>query len=179
MAGRVLSQPTLIEQSLGHYRIVDEVGAGGMGVVYRAHDEHLDREVAIKVLPAHAFSDEAARRRFRHEALALAKLSNPHIAHIYDCSSDGGQDFLVMELVPGRSLAEALAGGALPERDALRVGVQLASALEEAHGQAIVHRDLKPGNLMVTPRGELKVLDFGLAKLVHEPAADAATRSAT
>jgi eukaryotic-like serine/threonine-protein kinase len=169
----------LAGQRLGHFRLVSEIGAGGMGVVYRAHDEHLDREVAIKVLPADAFADEAARRRFRNEALALARLSSPHIAHVHDFAGDAGVDFLVMELVPGRSLAETLADGALPERDVLRLGGQLAAALEEAHGQGIVHRDLKPGNLMVTPRGELKVLDFGLAKLVREPAADGATRTAT
>jgi serine/threonine protein kinase/Tfp pilus assembly protein PilF len=169
----------MLGQRVGHYQLVAKLGEGGMGVVYRARDDHLDREVAIKVLPSRAFSDESARRRFRQEALALAKLSSPHIAHVYDFTSEGGVDFLVMELVPGRSLAEALGGGALGEREASRLGVQLASALEEAHAHAIVHRDLKPGNLMVTPRGELKVLDFGLARLARDPAADAATRSAT
>ena len=169
----------MIGQRLGHYRLVAELGAGGMGVVYRAHDEHLDREVAIKVLPPDAFSEESARKRFRKEALALAKLSDAHIAHVHDFATDDGVDFLVMELVPGRSLAQTLTGGALPERDVLRLGVQLASALEEAHVHGIVHRDLKPGNLMLTPKGELKVLDFGLAKLLHEPTADGATLSAT
>lgn len=169
----------MIGQRLGHYRLVAEIGAGGMGVVYRAQDEHLDRQVAVKVLPPDVFADEAARKRFRKEALALAKLSNPYIAHVHDFNTEGGVDFLAMELVPGRSLAEALTSGALAERDALKLGCQLASALEEAHGQGIVHRDLKPGNLMVTPSGDLKVLDFGLAKLFREPVADATTVSGT
>src|SRR6266478_6835213 len=106
-----------IGEMLGHYRILEKIGAGGMGVVYRAHDERLDRDVALKVLPPGLLSDDAARRRFRREALALSKLSHPNIATVHDFDTQEGVDFLVMEFVPGQTLAEKLAGGALPERD--------------------------------------------------------------
>lgn len=169
----------MIGRMLGHFRLVEQIGAGGMGRVYRAHDEHLERDVAVKVLPADTFSDEGARARFRKEALALAKLSHPNIAHVHDFASQDGVDFLVMELVQGRSLADRPAGSGVAEAETLRLGIQLASALEEAHRAGIVHRDLKPGNLMVTTRGELKVLDFGLAKLVRQPTENESTQAAS
>jgi serine/threonine protein kinase/Tfp pilus assembly protein PilF len=157
----------VIGQILGHYRIIAKIGAGGMGVVYRAHDDRLDRDVAIKVLPANVLADESARKRFRREALALSKLSHPNIGTIFDFNSDLGVDYLVMESIAGTTLAHRLATGPLPEKDLLGLGTQIASALEEAHEHGIVHSDLKPNNIMVTPKGVAKVVDFGLAKLLH------------
>ena len=152
--------------TFGPYRISDQLGAGGMGVVYRAHDSRLQRDVAIKVLPADTLGDENARARFRREALALAKLSHPNIATLFDLGEQDDVSYLVMECVAGESLASVLERGPLPIRDVLALGVEIAGALDEAHGQGIIHRDLKPANVMVTPKGHAKVLDFGLAKLI-------------
>jgi serine/threonine protein kinase/Tfp pilus assembly protein PilF len=157
----------LIGRTFSHYRIVAKIGEGGMGEVYRARDERLERDVALKVLPAKALSDEAARKRFRKEALALSKLNNAHIATIYDFDSDSGVDFLAMEYVVGESLGEKIANKSISEKDVAGLGGQIADALEEAHEHGIVHRDLKPGNVMVTTKGRVKVLDFGLAKLLR------------
>jgi serine/threonine protein kinase/tetratricopeptide (TPR) repeat protein len=156
----------MIGQRLGHYHIFEGIGEGGMGVVYRARDERLERDVALKVLPSGALDDEAARKRFRKEALALAKLNHPNIATIYDFDTQDGVDFLVMEYVSGQSLAERLRVGSLGEKEISALGGQIAAALQEAHEQGIIHRDLKPGNILVTPKGKAKVLDFGLAKLL-------------
>jgi serine/threonine protein kinase/Flp pilus assembly protein TadD len=161
----------LIGSQIGSYQIVSLLGAGGMGEVYRARDTRLDRDVALKVLPVGLLADEAARRRFRKEALALAKLSHPHIAVIHDVGEEAGVNYLVMECVPGHSLAEKLKSGALTEKEVAPLGAQIADALEEAHEHSVIHRDLKPGNIMVTPKGQVKVLDFGLAKLLR-PAAN-------
>ena len=160
--------------AISHYRVSERVGAGGMGIVYRAHDLRLDRDVALKVLPAGRFANETARSRFRTEALALGKLNHPHIGAVYDFDTQAGLDFLVLEFVPGITLARKLASGALPEAEAMSLGAQIAEALEEAHEHGIVHRDLKPGNVVVTPKGQAKVLDFGLAKLL-QPADEQAT----
>jgi tetratricopeptide (TPR) repeat protein/tRNA A-37 threonylcarbamoyl transferase component Bud32 len=160
------SQP-LIGHILGHYRIVEHIGAGGMGVVYRAHDEQLDRDVAVKVLPARTLANEVARQRFRREALALAKLNHQNIAAVYEFGSQDGVDFLVMELIRGVTLDIKLTGGALSEPEVVRLGTQIAEGLEAAHEQRIVHRDLKPGNLRITSVGKLKILDFGLAQLME------------
>ena len=165
--------------TLGHYRIVEKIGAGGMGEVYRAHDEHLGRDVAVKVLPAGTLQDEHARKRFRKEAEALSKLNDPHIATIFDFDTQDGTDFLVMEYVAGATLSQKLKAGRLPETEVAKLGTQIAEALEEAHAQNIVHRDLKPGNVMVTPKGQVKVLDFGLAKLLRPVSATATTESFT
>src|SRR5271154_1848292 len=156
----------MIGQTLGHYRILEKVGAGGMGVVYRAHDEQLERDVALKVLPPGTITDNSSRRQFRKEALALGKLSHPNIETIYEFDTQDGIDFLVMEYVPGNTLAERLGSGALPEKEVVALGMQIVAALEQAHERGIVHRDLKPRNIAITERGQAKVLDFGLAKLL-------------
>ncbi len=161
----------MIGKTLGHYRILQRIGAGGMGEVYRAHDEHLERDVAIKVLPTGTLPDEAARNRFRQEPLLLSRLNHQNIATIHDFDTQDGTDFLVMEYVAGTTLAERLSAGALSEEETARFGEQIASALDEAHEHGIIHRDLKPGNVMITPKGHLKVLDFGVAKLLR-PAGD-------
>jgi eukaryotic-like serine/threonine-protein kinase len=164
---------------LSHYRIVEQIGAGGMGVVYRAHDEQLDRDVALKVLPAGTLADEAARRQFRKEALALAKLSHPNIATVFEFSSQQGVDFLAMELIPGRPLSERLLIGAMPQPEIVRLTTQLAEGLAAAHDQGVIHRDLKPANLFVTPDGRLKILDFGLALHTLTSSGADVTRSVT
>jgi serine/threonine-protein kinase len=155
----------MIGKTLSHYRVVEEIGAGGMGVVHRARDERLGRDVALKVLPAGALSGDAARERFRREALTLSQLNHPHIATIYDLDRQEGVDFLVMEYIPGRTLAQMIAERSLAESEVASIGCQIAEALEEAHEQGIVHGDLKPENVIVTPKGWVKVLDFGLATL--------------
>ena len=169
----------LVGRMRGHYRIVELLGAGGMGVVYRAHDDRLDRDVALKVLPAGTLADENARRQFRREALALAKLNHPNIGAVYEFDNQEGLDFLAMELISGLTLDAKLAGRALPERQVLRLGIQLADALQAAHSQGIVHRDVKPGNLRVTADDRLKVLDFGLAQWVQTEADQERTVSAS
>ena len=157
----------MIGQTVGHYRIVEKVAAGGMGVVYRARDEQLDRDVAVKVLPSGTLSSDTARKQFRQEAMALAKLNHQHIETIYDFGTQDGVDFLVMEFVSGKTLADRLSSGALPEKEVIELGIQIASGLEEAHERGIVHRDLKPANIAVTAKGYAKILDFGLARLLR------------
>ena len=156
----------MVGQRLSHYRIVEQIGAGGMGVVYRAHDEELDRDVAIKVLPPGSLADETARKRFRKEALSLARLNHPNIATVHEFGSQDGIDFLVTEYIAGTTLDTRLATGAISTPEVLRLGLQLAEGLSAAHQQGIVHRDLKPGNLRLTADGRLKILDFGLAQLM-------------
>ncbi len=158
---------------LGPYEILGPLGSGGMGQVYRARDTRLHREVAIKMLSSSLLSDESARARFHKEALALAKLKHRNVAHIYDVIAVEGTDALVMELVEGASLSERLREGPLPEGEVLRLGAQLADGLSAAHAEGVVHCDLKPANLKVTKGGDLKILDFGIAKLRLTPAGDA------
>ena len=161
----------MIGRTLGHFRILEKIGSGGMGEVYRARDQHLDRDVAVKVLPAGTLADDAARKRFRQEALTLSKLNHPNIATVHDFVSEPQADFLVMECVSGVTLSDRLASGPMPEKDILTLGAQLAEGLAAAHEQGVIHCDLKPGNLRVTPDGRLKVLDFGLARFLG-PAGD-------
>src|SRR2546422_164603 len=156
----------MVDQTLGHFRILEKIGQGGMGVVYRARDERLERDVALKVFPAGALADDGARRRFRKEALALAQVNHPNIGVIHDFDCEEGVDFLVMEYIPGATLSDRL-NAPLPEKEVARLGRQLADGLAAAHGQGIVHQDLKPGNLRVTPDERLKILDFGIAKLLR------------
>jgi len=162
-----MSTPSITAgQVLGHYRLIEKIGGGGQGEVYRAHDERFDRDVALKILPFKLLPDEAARKRFRKEAQAVGKLIHPNIATAYYFGEENGVDFLVTEYVAGDGLDDKLAGGAIPEDILLKLGIQLASGLEAAHREGIVHRDLKPGNLRITQDGHLKILDFGLAELV-------------
>jgi eukaryotic-like serine/threonine-protein kinase len=154
-------------RQLGVYKIVSLLGAGGMGEVYQAHDTRLGRDVAIKVLPTAFMHDAERLARFQREARMLATLNHPNIATIYGLEQSDGIHFLVMELVPGETLAQKLTAGAFPEREAAVVGAQIAEALEEAHEHKLVHRDLKPANVMMTPKGRVKVLDFGVAKLLR------------
>ncbi len=156
----------MLGQTLGHYRLSAEIGAGAMGKVYRATDLRLNRDVAVKVLPPDLLADADARRRFRKEALTLSSADHPNIAVIFDFDTDAGTDFLVMELIPGESLSELLGRGPLPATEVARLGIQLADALDAAHRRNIIHRDIKPGNLRRTPDGRLKVLDFGIARRV-------------
>ena len=169
----------MIGKSISHYRVTAKLGAGGMGEVYLAHDERLDRDVALKVLPAKTLADEAARKRFRKEALALSKLNHPNIATVHDFDTQDRVDFLVMEYVAGETLSDKLSNGPLPEEEVTKLGRQVADALEEAHDHGVIHRDLKPSNVMVSPKGQAKVLDFGLAKLVQPVSETALTESLT
>jgi len=155
----------LVGKTLSHYRIIREIGAGGMGRVYLAHDERLERDVAFKVLSPGILSEES-RKRFRKEALALSKLNHPHVATIHDFDTQEGVDFLVMELVSGEPLPERFRDAPPTEDEILRLGKDLAAGLEAIHALGLVHRDLKPGNVRLTPDGRLKILDFGLAKFI-------------
>jgi len=149
---------------LGHYRLIEEIGGGGQGKVWRARDERIDRDVALKILTANVLSDDADRARFRGEARAVGKLNHPNVATAYDFGFEP-VDYLVTEFVSGTGLDQKLASGALPEATVIGLGIQLASGLEAAHRQGIIHRDLKPGNLRITEDGQLKILDFGLAEM--------------
>jgi serine/threonine protein kinase len=158
----------MIGTRLAHYEITSHLGSGGMGDVYQATDTRLGRNVAVKFLPD-AFASNADRvARFDREARTLASLNHPNIAAIYGLEESGGRKFLVMELVPGETLAERIARGAIPVDEALGIASQIADALETAHESGVVHRDLKPANIKLTPAGHVKVLDFGLAKMLQE-----------
>jgi eukaryotic-like serine/threonine-protein kinase len=156
----------LVGHSLGHYHIIEQIGAGGMGVVYRARDEHLERDVAVKVLPVGSLAEEAARKRFRKEALTLAKMNHPNIATIFEFAAQESTDYLVTEYISGLTLNHKLTSGALSEKEVVCLGIQLAQGLSAAHEHGIVHRDLKPANLRLASDGRLKILDFGLAQLM-------------
>ena len=163
---------------LGPYEIVSPLGSGGMGEVYRARDTRLGREAAVKVLPAHLSSSPQVRARFDREAKAISSLSHPHICTLYDVGREGDVEFLVMELIEGETLAQRLLRGPLPPPDVLRLGTQIASALDRAHRAGVVHRDLKPGNVMLTKTGA-KLMDFGLAKGMAPTSSPALTMAPT
>jgi hypothetical protein len=167
------AQTLIAGHTLGRYTVIEPLGSGGMGTVYRARDEKLERFVAIKILSPGLVTGEETRRRFRKEALALAKLSHPHIAAVYDVGEQDGVDYLVMECVAGQTLSATLRSGPLPVERATAIVLEIAGALEEAHEQGVIHRDLKPANVMITPKGHAKVLDFGIAKLLAPLAPDA------
>ncbi len=154
-------------RTLAHYQILDKLGEGGMGMVYKAHDAHLDRLVALKVLAEDRVASRASKERFVREARAASALNHPNIITIHDVASEDGADFIVMEYVQGQSLDALIPSDGLKPAEALRLAVQIADALAAAHVAGIIHRDLKPGNVMVTESGQVKVLDFGLAKQIE------------
>jgi serine/threonine protein kinase len=159
----------MIGKTIAHYQIVEKLGEGGMGGVYKARDAHLDRFVALKMLPPNKVADPERRRRFFQEAKAASALNHPNIITIHDITEAEGVDCIVMEHIDGKTLDTLIGHKGLTLRDTLRYAVQIADALDKAHGAGIIHRDLKPSNVMVTGKGLVKVLDFGLAKLT-EPA---------
>ncbi|HQM62912.1 MAG TPA: serine/threonine-protein kinase, partial [Acidobacteriota bacterium] len=167
----------MIGQTVGHYHIVEELGAGGMGVVYRAEDTKLRRSVALKFLPPELTRDAEAKRRFLHEAQAAAALDHPNICTVYEVGeTDTGQLYIAMACYAGETLRERIARGPLPLEEALRIAQEAAAGLAHAHARGIVHRDIKPANLFLTEEGLVKVLDFGLAKLA---AGSAVTKTGT
>src|SRR5262247_898264 len=156
---------SLTGKSVGHYRIVSCLGKGGMGEVYRARDTKLDRTMALKILPADLSTDAERMRRFIREAKAASALNHPNVAHIYEIGEAEGLSFIAMEYVEGQTLAARINGHPLKVSEAVEIGSQIADALDEAHRKGITHRDIKPANVMLNERGQVKVLDFGLAKI--------------
>ena len=169
----------MIGTSLNHYQITGQLGVGGMGKVYRAHDTRLGREVAIKVLPDSLEQDRQYVSRFKREARLLASLNHPHIASIYGFEEHDGKHFLVLELVDGETLESRLRSGPLSVSETLGVAKQIAEAIQAAHEKKIIHRDLKPANIKFTGSGRVKLLDFGLAKALSEAALPPGTQSAS
>jgi len=154
----------MIGKTLSHYKVLEKIGQGGMGEVYRAEDTSLKREVAIKVLPEQFTKDPQRLARFEREAQLLASLNHPNIAAIHSFEHSDDIHFLVLELVPGETLQERVARGPVPVEEALEICRQIAEGVEAAHEKGVIHRDLKPANVKVTPEGKVKILDFGLAK---------------